>query len=135
MSSGPSLELKEFARRLLAYESGSAQRAEDKNSAVLCVCERLRESLGKFLGVGGFQALLSRALALADKQVPWLGGLQIKGDGALEGLEEVEAKFDSRELAEGEVVLVAQLLGLLLTFIGPALTLRLLQDIWPKMDD
>lgn len=99
------------------------------------VCERLRESLGKFLGVGGFHALLSRALAIADTEVPWLGVLQIKADGALEGLEEVEAKFDARELAEGEVVLVAQLLGLLLTFIGPALTLRLLQDIWPKMDD
>ena len=61
--------------------------------------------------------------------------LHIKADGSLEGLEKLEVKLDSREVAEGELVLVSHLLGLLVTFIGPALTLGLLRDIWPKMND
>jgi len=53
----------------------------------------------------------------------------------LEGLEETQTEFDPRMIAEGEVALVARLLGLLVTFIGPALTQQLLRDIWPKLDD
>ena len=33
---------------------------------------------------------------------------------------------------EGGAILIAQLLGLLLTFIGEGLTLRLVQDVWPE---
>jgi hypothetical protein len=47
----------------------------------------------------------------------------------------VESKLDPRAIAEGEVVLVADLLGLLVTFIGPALTVQLLGDVWPNLDD
>jgi hypothetical protein len=32
---------------------------------------------------------------------------------------------------KGGTLLVAQLLGLLVTFIGQALTLRLVRDLWP----
>jgi hypothetical protein len=41
------------------------------------------------------------------------------------------AKLNKAEIANGEAVLIAQLLDLLVTFIGEALTLRLLQDAWP----
>ena len=61
--------------------------------------------------------------------------LHIEADGSLDGLGKLEMKPDPREIAEGEVALVSQLLGLLVTFIGPALTLRLLHDIWPNMND
>ncbi len=135
MSNSATPKPKEFARRLLAYEAASGKPADAKDSGVFRVCEKLREPLGKLLGVGGFRSLLSRALALAGAEVPWLRALHIKADGSLEGPDELEAKLDSRAVAEGEVALAAQLLGLLVTFIGPALTQRLLQDIWPTMDD
>ena len=64
-----------------------------------------------------------------------LRGLQVTADGSLDGAEKLEAELDSRTVAEGEVALVSQLLGLLITFVGPALTLRLLHDIWPKMEN
>jgi hypothetical protein len=40
-------------------------------------------------------------------------------------------------LAEGEVVLVAHILGLLVTFVGEAMMLRLVSDACPKakLDD
>ncbi|MBA2585380.1 MAG: hypothetical protein H0U99_02730 [Chthoniobacterales bacterium] len=123
---------KEFARLLLAYEVASDKPADAKDSVAFRVCEKLRGPLGKLMGVDGFRSLLSRALALACGEVPWLCSLEIKADGSLVGLDELEAKRDSRAVAEGEAILAGQLLGLLVIFIGPALTLRLLHDIWPS---
>ena len=85
------------------------------------------------MGIEGFRSLLSRSLALGGAEVPSLCALQIEANGSLKRLE--EGAFESRAGSDGQAVLVAQLLGLLLTFIGPALTLRLLRDIWPKLDN
>jgi hypothetical protein len=39
----------------------------------------------------------------------------------------------SDDIFEGRVVLLAQLLGLLVAFIGEDLTLRLVREVWPKL--
>ena len=135
MPNNATLTLKDVARRLLAYEAASNKSDAAKNAATFCVCEKMRTPLGKLLGVGGFRSLLSRALALAAAEVPWLRALHINPDGSLKGLDELLAKQDLPVISEGEVVLIAELLGLLVTFIGPALTQQLLGDIWPKLDD
>jgi hypothetical protein len=137
MPNSATLKLKECARRLLACEAAAAKPGGAKNSTAFRVCEKLHLALAKLMGAMGFRALLSRALALASAEVHWLGALHIKADGTLEGLEEVDTKRDRDEIAEGEVVLVAHLLGLLVTFIGPELTLQLVQEAWPKaaLDD
>jgi hypothetical protein len=54
----------------------------------------------------------------------------MNANGSLEGLD--EAQLSAAEIAEGEAVLVAQLIGLLVTFIGATLTLQLLQQAWPE---
>jgi hypothetical protein len=120
----------EFVGQLLAYET--AHKSGDSRSAVFHVCEKLRQSLGKLLGVGGFRALLSRALALAGAQVPWLRAVHIKADGSLEGMDALEAKLEPGEITQGHVAILAQVFALLVTFIGPSLTLELIQDAWPK---
>jgi hypothetical protein len=63
--------------------------------------------------------------------------VHVKADGSLERADELEVQADPEELAEGSVVLVAQLLGLLVAFIGENLTLRLVREVWPKrfLDD
>jgi hypothetical protein len=132
MSNSDAPKMREFTLRLLAYESASGKPANAKDSVAFRVCEKLRVQVSKTTGVGGFSALVSRALALAGAEVPWLRALQINSGGSLKGLHELEAKLDSRLVAEGQVVLLSQLLGLLVTFIGPALTLQLVHDIWPK---
>ncbi|HEV8604904.1 MAG TPA: hypothetical protein VGQ99_06040 [Tepidisphaeraceae bacterium] len=124
--------LNELAKRLLAYEAGAGRRAGANSSAAFRACEKLRQPLGQLLGIAGFRALFSRALALASDGVPWLRALHIKADGCLEGLSELEAQLEEDGIAAGELVLVARLLELLVTFIGPALTLRFIQDAWPK---
>ena len=125
-------ELKELARRLLAYEAPKGKSRGANGSAAFRVCEKLRLSLGKFFGTAGFCSLLSRALALASLEVSWLGALQIKANGSIAGLEEAGVKVGKDQLAAGETVLLAQLLGLLVIFIGPLLTSGLMHEIWPK---
>jgi hypothetical protein len=126
---------KEFAQLLLAHEVALGKPIGTKGVVAFRVVEKLRGPLGKAIGVGGFHSLMSRALTLAGPEVSWLMALQIKNDGSLEGLNEVRSKLDSQKLAEGEAVLVSELLGLLVTFIGATLTQQLLRDIWPTMDE
>lgn len=82
------------------------------------------------MGVAGFRSLLSRALSLASDEVRWLKAVHVNAYGSLEGLD--EGQLSDAEIAEGEAVLVAQLIGLLVTFIGATLTLQLLQQAWPE---
>jgi hypothetical protein len=93
------------------------------------VYEKLRRQLGAPVGVDGFQALASRALALARSESPRLSAVQITANGALRGLGEVESQADADEDGEAGVILIAQLLGLFLTFLGEATTLRLIEDL------
>lgn len=128
-------KLREFARRLLAYDAASRSPSAAKDSGAFGVFGKLRGPLGRLIGVAGFHALLSRALALAGAEAPALRALQPRAECSSEDFKELEAKLDSLAVEEGQLVLVAQLLGLLMTFIGRALTLRLLQNIWPKLDE
>jgi hypothetical protein len=85
------------------------------------------------MGDVGFRALLSHALALAAAEVPWLRAVHVKADSSFDGLDAPEAQLDLEEIAEGRVVLLAELFGLLVAFIGEALTLRLVGDVWPEL--
>src|SRR5665213_1045174 len=122
-----------LAERLIAYEMSGNKSSETKTSTAFFVGEKLRPQLVALLGNVGFSALLSRALALANAEVPWLRAVHVKSDGSLEGLAELESQVDLEEIVEGSVVLFAQLLGLLVAFIGDDLTLRLVREVWPKL--
>ncbi len=122
---------REFAGKLLAYVAASGPAAEAEDSSGFRVCAALRGPLAKFMGAAGVGALLSRALALAGVEIPWLRQVRVGAGGTLEGVAEMAGKLDARLITEGEIALVGHLLGLLVIFIGPALTLSLLHDIWP----
>ena len=126
-------QMRNFAERLMAYETDGNKPSATGTSAAFPVSDKLRPHLATLMGNGGFHALLSRALALANAEVPSLRAVHVKADGSLEGLEELHAQLDPDELFEGRVVLLAQLLGLLVAFIGENLTLRLVREVWPKV--
>ena len=96
------------------------------------VCEKLRISLTRFVGADGFTALLRRALALARADVPSLQTVKVTADGRLEGLEEFAADSENAGV-EAATAITAHLLGLLVTFIGEPLTLRLVREAWPDV--
>ena len=142
------LKMRELAHRLLAYEVVAGKTSEPTESVPLGVYEKLRQSLGEFAGVAGFQSFASRALALARTEAPSLSAARISTDGAFEGLgrrldeSEHHIDIDKDRAAEcppgvGGIILISSLLGLLLLFLGEASTLSLLRVRWPgaALDD
>ena len=121
-----------MAQRLLAYQDAAGKTSEPTEFAAFGVCERLRQPLITLAGVAGFRSLLSRALTLARAEAPSLSAVQVAADGSLKGLDELEPQIDKGQARDGGAILIAQLIGLLLTFIGEGLTLRLVQDVWPE---
>src|SRR5258707_1183819 len=127
------LQMQSFARRVLACEPPGRKLSEAKTSEAFQVFDKLRPHLATLMGNGGFCALLSRALALANAEVSWLSAVNVKADGSLEGLKELRGQLDPAEFFEGGVVLLAQLLGLLVAFIGENLTVSLVREVWPEV--
>jgi hypothetical protein len=124
-----SLEAQDIARRLVAYEATAGSAHEADMPAAFRVSEKLRRPLSTLAGATGFRALLSRALTLAKREDHKLSEVFVKEDGSLEGLKEL----NGGDAAEVGVAVIAQLLGLLVAFIGGTLTARLVQDIWPDL--
>jgi hypothetical protein len=121
-----------LAQRLLSYEAVAGEDSEPAESAAFRVCAKLRRPLITLAGVAGYRSLLSRALTKATAEAPSLSALQVAADGSVIGLGELASQTDKEQARDGGAILVAQLVGLLLTFIGEGLTLRLVQDVWPK---
>lgn len=125
--------MRDFAERLIAFETRGKKSSGTKTPAAFQVFEKLRPHLATLMGKGGFRALLARALALASADVSWLSALHVDADGSLEQSEDLKAQVDPKEMVEGCVVLATQLLGLLVAFIGDDLALRLVREAWPKL--
>jgi hypothetical protein len=125
--------MRDLAERLIAHEAGAGKSTESMESSTLRVYEKLRQSLGEFVGVTGFQSLASRALTLARPEVPGLSAARVAADGSLQGLSKSETQIDMDKdrPSEGEIILIARLLGLLRIFLGETLTLSLLRNAWP----
>lgn len=126
-------QMRSVAKRLMAHEAPARGHSETKIPAAFPVTDRLRSHLSALMGLGGFRALLSRAIVLTIAEVPWLRTVEVKADGTLEGMEALHAQLGPAEFLEGSVILLAQLLGLLVAFIGPNLTSRLIGEIWPQI--
>jgi hypothetical protein len=126
-------KMRDLAHRLLAYEAVAGKTSEPLEPPAIRVYEKLRQSLCEFVGVAGFQSLASRALTLSRPEVPSLSAARVAADGSLQGLGDIETQVDMGKdpAGNGEIILIARLLGLLRIFLGEALTLSLLRNAWP----
>ena len=126
----PSASIRNLARRLLSLEaerSGGGARGRE----AVRVIEKFRDALTRFAGPEGFASLLRRSLALARADSPALEAVTFNPGGSLDGLEGLAS--DTRDGGPEAVVgIVAHLLGLLVTFIGEPLTLRIVREAWPE---
>ncbi len=125
----PPLTIRDWARSLLAHEALTGATSGQAQPAAVRVYEKLRRQLCAPVGVDGFQALASRALALARSESPRLNAVQVTADGSLCGLGEVESPTSLDQDGEAGVILIAQLFWLFFTFLGEATTLRLIEDM------
>ena len=117
-----------LAQKLLAHEIAPDNMARENRQALVLVAENLGRPLSKLAGNAGFHSLLSRALTLAKAQAPALKSLQIGPDGSLTGF-----SGDDAHIEEAGIILITQLLGLLVTFIGEGLMLTLVGHAWPDL--
>jgi hypothetical protein len=126
-------QMRDFAARLLAHEAARARTADPGVAASFAIPDQMKTPIATLMGNGGQRALLMRTVALAAAEVPWLKNCRVAADGSLEGPDPPEVPADPAEVIEGGVVLGAQLIGLLVAFIGEGLTLQLVREVWPKL--
>jgi hypothetical protein len=129
----PSPSIRRLARRLLSLEAegdGGGGGSGTQGREAVRVIEKLRGSLTRFAGPEGFASLLRRSLALARAETPALEAVTFNPDGSLDGLEGLASDTGDGG-PEAVVGIVAHLLGLLVTFIGEPLTLRIVREAWP----
>ena len=125
---------RDLAGTLVACEANASTTTLQTEPATVRVYERLRRQLCAPMGADGFQVLASRALSLAKSESARLSAVQVTADGCLRGLGEVESQTDTDQDGDSGVILIAQLLGLFLTFLGEATTLRLIEDLRLQVD-
>ena len=113
---------------MLAVEAASPCATGAHVNEGVRVCEKLQVSLTRFAGADGFTSLLRRALALARAEVPALQRIEVKPDCSI--FEQLAAD-SSNGATDAAVAIIAHLLGLLVTFIGAPLTVRLVSEAWP----
>jgi hypothetical protein len=114
----------ELTKRVMAFEAGETP---TDTSAGFRACDKLRRPLSTLLGTLGYKALIIRALTLARRESAQLESVRVKEDGSLD-------KMDPTSTV-ASAVLTEHLIGLLLSFVGEAVTLRLLHDVWPDLGD
>lgn len=133
--SQPALVPGELARGWLLAET--ERREPDPRAlaeALDRLCGRLHTRLSLLVGKAGFAALLARALHLA--QVTYLAltvvALDETGASCLRGATDFAATHPPQEVEAALTSILAHFIGLLVTFIGEALTVRLLGELWPE---
>ncbi len=121
-----------LAERLIAFDE-TEDNSADAMAPAFRACEKLRPHLTTLMGSAGFNALLGRAHVLAKVEVAWLRRVKLNLDGTCEDLEKIFLELEPHHRLEGQVVMLACLLGLLVTFIGEHLTFSLVSQVWPRL--
>ncbi len=120
--SRPTQQMRDFAERLISYEANGNKAA---THSVFHIFEKLRPHLATLMGISGFRALLSRALVLAQEEVPLAAcGACESGWRLWKGWKNFTRRLLRTNSWRESTVLLAQLLGLLVAFIGEKLTLQ-----------
>lgn len=122
--------MRELAIRLL---SEAGRNGEDAPPAAQ-VLERLDNVLVRVAGHAGSRSLMERALSIARSEAPVLAGMRVPPAGSF-----LEAGWQfpatsSFDAENDQVILVSHVLQLLRTFIGERLTLQLIKEAWPDLE-
>lgn len=127
----PSVSVRALALRLLALEATSSASGAHSHEAVR-VCQKLRLAVTRFAGAEGFTSLMRRSLALARVEAPLLKSITPASDGCPEGIEKLVSDAHAGA-KDAFAAVIAHFLGLLVTFVGEPLMLRLVRDAWPEV--
>lgn len=117
---------------------GDAHTPEDVAAAAVRACQKIAGHFARLVGDAAMLALLERSLTLCAKTQPCLASA--KRDPASSGEPPMWARLrvclagqEPQQTIETTVVLLATLLQLIARFIGDALVLSLLGELWPDV--
>ena len=125
--------LGQLARTVLAVRAGSSADADGVAAAARRAYDDLATVSAPLIGEAGVDALMGRALHLAQREHRWLVNSRAT-DGAERPFAQALvslARQDPAVAAQGAGAVLATLIGLLATFIGDSLTAQLLRKAWP----
>jgi hypothetical protein len=115
-----------LVRHLVTFEA--SQNQDGLIAASLRVSHKLGSHLSRIIGREGLHTLVVRAVKLTARQMPTMNGVEVTEDGLLflpDGVRNLDAA--------GVESLLEQTFGLLISFIGEDLTLRIVQESWPEL--
>lgn len=120
---------------LLAREREDHQELTALPDAAERAYQKLCQRLAQLVTMAGSHALLARALHLARVEFPFLEGVRPcpPPEFCLEGVRERVRGVEPTMAQHGLASILASLIGLLVTFIGEDLALRLVRDVWPDV--
>jgi len=121
----------ELTRRLVAKAAAENGAARATSRAYHTACERACRELSRSLGAAGFNALVTRSLALSETEYPLLKGIRLgrAGETVLGGLDDLVAQNDARKVDAALECMLATMLGLLGRLIGDDMVPRLLEPM------
>ncbi len=128
-----SLPLLGFAKRLIALELSGPESTKSASQRAISSFEKLRSQIITLMGSGGFQALLTRAIALAQSDVEWLRQVHVNADGMIETPLQVQPPISTEQMTEGSAIVLAHFLGLLVTFVGVRIMVNIVRETWPEI--
>ena len=131
-SLGPAA-LRQLALKVLAQHAGSTEGAEVLTAAARRAYDDLVQVSTPLIGEVGVDALIGRAVHLAQRDYPWLPATP-GADHANDPFVQVIVSLGTQSPAiatEAAAAVFATFAGLLVTFIGEPLTTGLLRKAWP----
>lgn len=128
-------QLRELSRSFFAQEAKKSRSPASLADAMESVCRQLHGRLDPLIGAGGFRALLTRALHLSKKEFPWLDHVKVEEQHAcsMKGLREAVKGLDGSVISESFALVLANVIWLLVTFIGEDIVLGLVYEVWPEV--
>jgi len=116
----------ETARAIWARAADDGSSPEEAVAAAERVCAQLRDGLSRWVGAGGFRALLGRALRMVQPEHPALGSLSCLGETEAPRPGGARA-HDAGEIGAGMTALVTTLIELLGRIIGDEMAVSLVE--------
>jgi len=134
---------RELARRVLLHEAGGHPEPAALAEAAGRADARLRGRLADLVGITGYATLVARAVHLAQSEVPALERVTVDVreaagvEGGLRGVQEfaLASDGDPAVVEAALTAILAHVVGLLVTFIGEGLAIRLIGEAWPELVD
>ena len=128
--SSQALSARELTRRLVARAVLKSAGPDGAALAAQAACERTYRDLARFLGQTGAQALLTRALALALVEYPFLKEIRLgrRSEPGLDGITGIVQVHGVPAVAAGLEAVLETLLGLLGRLIGDDMAAQLVEQ-------